>query len=181
MSLNGVDTKFLDDNIKKVPDFPHKGILFYDVTSIFTNPKSFKYCIDVLADLYKSKKIDCIAGLESRGFLLSAPLAYKLDLPNVLIRKAGKLPRETVKASYTLEYGSATIEVHKEDFAGYKNVLLMDDLIATGGTLEAAIKLANECGSKVQHVAGVIGLPFLNYQEKLNGVEVTTLIDYHSE
>lgn len=171
----------LDNFIRKVKDFPKPGILFYDVTSIFTQPEAFNWIIDKAFDLYKDKNIDMLLAVESRGFIFASPLAYKMKLPLVLARKAGKLPGETIKESYSLEYGTATLEVHKEDIPQGKNVLIIDDLIATGGTLKACANLVEKLGSKVIGFFGVIGLPFLNYEKILKGYEIKTLINYHSE
>lgn len=176
-----IDLEILDKSIRRVPDFPKPGIMFYDVTSIFTNPPVFKYCIDKMLELCKEKNIDGIAGIESRGFLFAAPLAEKLGLPLVLIRKKGKLPGKTYSCKYSLEYGTAEIEVHKEDIIAGKNYLVVDDLIATGGTLSAAKNLIQQGGAKVTDILGVIGLPFLNYEKNLAPLNITTLINYDSE
>ena len=158
-----IDLEILDKSIRRVPDFPKPGIMFYDVTSIFTNPPVFKYCIDKMLELCKEKNIDGIAGIESRGFLFAAPLAEKLG------------------CKYSLEYGTAEIEVHKEDIKKKKNYLVVDDLIATGGTLSAAKNLIEQGGAKVTDILGVIGLPFLNYEKNLAPLNITTLINYDSE
>ncbi|MDC7222619.1 MAG: adenine phosphoribosyltransferase [Spirochaetales bacterium] len=171
----------LDKVIRKVPDFPAKGILFYDITSVIGNPKAFTYCIDRMVELYKDKKIDAVAGVESRGFIFAAPFAEKMGIPLILIRKAGKLPGTTLKAAYSLEYGKAEIEVHQADVPENGNILLIDDLLATGGTLEASARILRDGGARVENIFGVIGLPFLGFREKLKGIEVTTLIDYDSE
>jgi len=171
----------LDNFIRKVKDFPKPGILFYDITSIFIYPEVFNWIIDKAFEMYKDKKIDLILAVESRGFVFASPLAYKMKLPLVLVRKAGKLPGETIKETYSLEYGSATLEVHKSDIPKDKNVLIIDDLIATGGTLKACANLVEKLGSKVYGFFGVIGLPFLNYEELLSGYDIKTLINYHSE
>lgn len=175
------ELEILDKSIRRVPDFPKPGIMFYDVTSIFTNPPVFKYCIDKMVEFCKEKNIDGIAGIESRGFLFAAPLAEKLGIPLVLIRKKGKLPGKTYNCKYSLEYGTAEIEVHKEDILFGKNYLIIDDLIATGGTLSAAKNLIEQGGAKVTDILGVIGLPFLNYEKILAPTKVTTLINYDSE
>ncbi|MBN2627155.1 MAG: adenine phosphoribosyltransferase [Spirochaetales bacterium] len=171
----------LDKVIRKVPDFPAKGILFYDITSVIGDPKAFSYCIDKMVELYGSKKIDAVAGVESRGFIFAAPFAEKMGIPLILVRKAGKLPGTTLKAAYNLEYGKAEVEVHVSDVPKGGNVLLIDDLLATGGTLEASTRLLTEGGARVENIFGVIGLPFLGYKEKLKGIDVTTLINYDSE
>jgi adenine phosphoribosyltransferase len=156
--------QMLDKNIRRIPDFPKPGILFYDITSVLVNPEAFKYVIDQMVELYKNKKIDAVAGVESRGFIFAAPFAEKLGIHLILIRKKGKLPGDTYECSYSLEYGTATVEVHKEDIKKGQNILVVDDLIATGGTLAAAKNLIEQGGAEVTDFFGVIGLPFLNYQ-----------------
>lgn len=171
----------LDKAIRRVPDFPKPGVLFYDITSVLTNPEAFKYCIDKMVELYKDAKIDAIAAVESRGFIFAGPLAEKLGIPLVLIRKKGKLPGDTYECSYALEYGTATVEVHKADVSkGFKYVVI-DDLIATGGTLAAAKNLIEQGGGEVTDFFGVIGLPFLNYEKVLAPCRVSTLINYDGE
>jgi len=171
----------LDDYIRKVPDFPKKGILFYDITSVLVVPKAFKYCIDKMTEIYSGKKIDAVAAIEARGFLFAAPFAYRMDIPIIPIRKKGKLPGVTLAKKYDLEYAQAEIEVHVADVPKGKRVLLTDDLIATGGTLNAARSLLIEGGAEVPEIFGIVGLPFLNYQKILAPTPVTTLIDYQSE
>ncbi len=176
-----MSVEMLDKNIRRIPDFPKPGILFYDITSVLVNPEAFKYVIDQMVSIYKDKKIDAVAGVESRGFIFAAPFAEKLGIPLVLIRKKGKLPGDTYECSYSLEYGSATVEVHKADIKKGQNILVVDDLIATGGTLAAAKNLIEQGGAEVTDFFGVIGLPFLNYQKVLENCNVTTLINYDSE
>jgi adenine phosphoribosyltransferase len=171
----------LDKVIRKVPDFPKKGILFYDITSIFLHPDAFKWIIDKAEGIYKDKKIDFILAVESRGFIFSSALAMRLGIPFVLARKAGKLPGKTIRQSYALEYGEAILEVHSDDIPAGKNVLIIDDLIATGGTLKACAEIIEKMGSKVTGVFGVIGLPFLNYEKVIGKYNVQTLINYQSE
>ena len=171
----------LDDFIRKVPDFPKKGILFYDITSILTTPKAFNYCIDYMIETYKDMNISTVAAIEARGFLFAAPFALRMDIPLVLIRKKGKLPGKTLSKKYSLEYGEAEIEIQSDDIPVNKNVLLMDELIATGGTLAAAREIITECGGIVPEIFGVVGLPFLNYEKVLSPTPVRTLIQYHSE
>ena len=171
----------LDDYIRKVPDFPKKGVLFYDITGILACPESFLFCIDAMVDLYKSKKIDAVAAIEARGFLFAAPFACCMKIPLIPIRKKGKLPGVTLSKKYSLEYAEAEIEVHKADIPVGKNVLLMDDLIATGGTLNAARDLLNEGCANVPEIFGILGLPFLNYGKVLAPTPVTTLINYNHE
>lgn len=171
----------LDDYIRKVPDFPKKGILFYDITSILSSPVAFKYCIDKMVEIYKDKNIDAVAAIEARGFLFAAPYAAAAGIPIIPIRKKGKLPGVTLAKKYDLEYAQAEIEVHSADVPRGKRILLTDDLIATGGTLNAARSLLVEGGAEVPAIFGVVGLPFLNYQKFLDPTPVTTLIEYHSE
>jgi adenine phosphoribosyltransferase len=171
----------LDDYIRKVPDFPKKGILFYDITSILINPEAFNYCIDSMIDIYRDKKIDAVAAIEARGFLFAAPYAAKAKIPLILIRKKGKLPGKTLAKRYALEYGEAEIEIHPGDVSQGSRVLLLDDLIATGGTLKAARELIAACGAEVPEIFGVLGLPFLNYEKVLAPTSIRTLITYHGE
>ena len=172
------DLESLDKSIRRVPDFPKPGILFYDITSVFVNPEAFKYCIDKMVEIYKDSEIEAIAGVDSRGFLFAAPLAEKLGIPMVLIRKKGKLPGDTYSCKYALEYGTAEVEVHKADVEKGKKYLVVDDLIATGGTLVAARNLIEQGGGKVTDFFGVIGLPELNYEKVLAPSKITTLINY---
>ncbi|MDR1251345.1 MAG: adenine phosphoribosyltransferase [Treponema sp.] len=171
----------LDDYIRKIPDFPKKGILFYDITSILTAPEAFNYCIEAMVDIYKAKNIDAVAAIEARGFVFAAPFAVRMGIPLLLIRKAGKLPGITLKKKYDLEYAQAEIEIHKEDVPAGKRVLLLDDLIATGGTLNAARSLIQAGGAEVPDIFGVVGLPVLNYEKILAPTPVRTLVNYHSE
>jgi adenine phosphoribosyltransferase len=171
----------LDRYIRKIPDFPKKGVLFYDITSVLGQPEAFRYCVKTMADRYRNSGIDAVAAIEARGFLFAAPFADHLGIPLVLIRKKGKLPGETRSKKYALEYGEAEIEVHTADIKPGMKVLLTDDLIATGGTLRAARELITECGATVPEIFGVIGLPFLNYEKALTPTPVHTLIQYHGE
>jgi len=171
----------LDDYIRKVPDFPKKGILYYDITSVLASPEAFKFCIDKMAEIYKDKNIDAVAAIEARGFLFASPFASVCGIPLIPIRKKGKLPGVTLSKKYDLEYAQAEIEVHAADIPKGKRILLTDDLIATGGTLNAARALITEGGAYVPEIFGVVGLPFLNYRKLLEPTPVTTLIDYYSE
>ncbi|MBQ7612058.1 MAG: adenine phosphoribosyltransferase [Spirochaetaceae bacterium] len=173
--MSGFD---LDKAIRRVPDFPKPGILFYDITSIFTQPEAFSFCIEAMCERYKGMNIDAIAGVESRGFLFAAPLAERLHLPLLLIRKKGKLPGEKYTCSYSLEYGTATIEAHKADIHQGKRYLVVDDLIATGGTLRAAQSLIEQGGGTVSEFFAIIGLSEFPYAKGLSPIPVTTLIQY---
>jgi adenine phosphoribosyltransferase len=171
----------LDDAIRKVPDFPKKGILFYDITSILTNPDAFRFCVDSMVRIYKNEGLDAVAAIESRGFLFAAPLCDRLSLPLVLVRKKGKLPGKTRAKKYELEYGEAEIEMHEADIPASGRVLIVDDLIATGGTVKAAADILVEGGAVPAGVFAVVGLPFLHYETFLEGLPVRTLIEYFGE
>lgn len=171
----------LDKAIRKVPDFPKPGILFYDVTSIFASPEAFQFVLDEMDKAYKDKEIDGVIAIESRGFLLGAPFALKRSIPLVLARKSGKLPGDTVQQAYSLEYGEETLEIHTDDLTPGKKWLIIDDLIATGGTLEAVAIMVERQGAEVAGIFSIIGLPFLNYMEKIEKYNPKTLIDYHGE
>ena len=171
----------LDDYFRKVPDFPKKGILFYDITSILAQPVAFQYCVDCMEEIYKDRGIDAVAAIEARGFLFAAPFAIRMGIPLIPIRKKGKLPGITLSKKYDLEYAQAEIEVHRSDVPAGKRILLIDDLIATGGTLSAARALLNAGGAEVPEIFGVVGLTFLNYEKALTPTPVTTLIQYQGE
>jgi adenine phosphoribosyltransferase len=171
----------LDAAIRKIKDFPKPGILFYDITSVLTNPQAFAFCLERMEQIYGNERLDAVAAIESRGFLFAAPFALRRKLPLILIRKKGKLPGETYREEFTLEYGTDIIEAHKADIKAGSKVLLVDDLIATGGTLKAAGALLGRGGASVAGVFAVIGLPFLKYDRVLSGMRVETLIEYHGE
>jgi adenine phosphoribosyltransferase len=171
----------LDEAIRKVPDFPKKGILFYDVTSVIANPQAFRYCIDSMLHLYKGERLDAVAAIEARGFIFAAPFCERLGLPLLLARKKGKLPGKTISASYALEYGEAEIEMHVDDIPRGGKVLVVDDLIATGGTIKATAELLRSGGAEPVGAFAVIGLPFLDYASTLAGLEVHTLVEYFGE
>jgi adenine phosphoribosyltransferase len=171
----------LEKAIRKVKDFPKPGILFYDITSIFTNPKAYRYVVKKMNELYPAGTVDGVIAIESRGFLLGGPFALKHKIPLVLARKKGKLPGKTVEQSYALEYGEATLQIHVEDLTPDKRWLIIDDLIATGGTLDAVAKMIERQGGIVAGIFSIIGLPFLNYKEKVGKYNPITLVDYHGE
>jgi len=173
--------KVIDNAIRKVKDFPKKGVLFYDITGLLVNPDAFNYCIKKMIELYGGKEINRIAAVEARGFLFATPLAYHLGIPIALVRKKNKLPGETIKKNYSLEYGEDSIEIHKSDVLPGEKVLVVDDLIATGGTLCAACEMIESVGAKVEEIFAVIGLPFLNYGKILSKYKIKTLVEYDEE
>lgn len=168
---------YLKKIIRDVPDFPKPGIIFKDITPILTDSDAFRKVIDAFVDRYSGKKIDAVAGVESRGFIFGAPLAYKLGTSCVLIRKKGKLPYETVEMNYDLEYGSATIEMHVDSVKPGDNVLLIDDLLATGGTAAASCELLKKQGANVIECAFVVELAFLNGRAKID-TDIYSLVSY---
>lgn len=170
--------KKLEDYVTSIPDFPKKGILFRDVTTIIQDKDGFKLAIDGLTDSIKDLDFDVIAGSESRGFIFGTPVAYNLNKGFVLFRKPGKLPREVVSADYELEYGTASLEVHKDAIKPGDRVVLVDDLIATGGTVEAMVKLVEELGGTVVKIIFVMELKGLKGRERLSKYDVESLIQY---
>lgn len=171
----------LKTTIRDVPDFPKKGIVFKDITTLLKSPEALSYAAEELYKLAKNKKITKVAGIESRGFILGGILAQKLNTGFVPIRKPGKLPAEVISESYSLEYGTDSIEIHKDAIEPNDIVLLHDDLLATGGTMEAAVKLIEKLGGKVVQISFLIELNFLNGREKLKNFDVHSLIKYTSE
>lgn len=168
----------LQTRVRDVPDFPIPGILFRDITPILQEPASFQACIDLFAEHFQGQRIDVFAGIESRGFLFAAPIALALKASFVPVRKAGKLPAAKLQRTYDLEYGSATIELHRDAVQPGQRVALVDDLLATGGTAEAACHLLEEAGGIVVDVAFLIELDFLKGRERLQGRKVTSFIHY---
>ena len=167
----------LKKNLREIPDFPKPGILFYDVTTLFKNPECLQSIIDKLYEMYKDKGITKVVGIESRGFILGGALAARLGAGFVMARKPGKLPAETIEETYAKEYGTDTIQIHKDAIDENDVVLLHDDLLATGGTMAAAYRLVKKCGAKNIFVNFVIELKGLNGRNAFtNDVEVTTLL-----
>ena len=164
--------------IRSIPDFPKQGIIFRDITSVLQDADGLQLAIDSMQDCLKDTDVDVIVGTESRGFIFGVPIAYNLHKPFVPIRKKGKLPRETVSVSYDLEYGSAEIEMHKDSIKPGQKVVIVDDLIATGGTIEAAIKLVEQLGGEVVKVVFLMELAGLKGRERLNGYDVASVICY---
>lgn len=170
--------KKLEDYVLSIPDFPEKGIIFRDVTSVLQDADGLRLAVDTMQDKVKDLDYDVVAGPESRGFIFGMPIAYNNRKPFVLIRKAGKLPRETVSVSYDLEYGKATIEMHKDSIRPGQKVLIVDDLIATGGTTQAMIQLIEQLGGEVAGIVVLIELAGLNGREKLKGYRLESAICY---
>lgn len=164
--------------IRDVPDFPKPGIVFKDITPILQNGEVFKKVVDHLVERYRNREIDRIVGIESRGFIFGAPLAYALNKGLVLVRKNGKLPWKTVRWDYELEYGTDTIEMHSDSIQPGEKVLIVDDLLATGGTALATSQLVEKMGGKVAECAFVVELEFLNGRKKLEGKEIFSLVKF---
>lgn len=164
--------------IREVPDFPKKGILFYDITTLLRDKLGFARLIDALAENYIGKEIDLVLGMEARGFIFGPALAYRLNAGFVPVRKPGKLPAETLKISYELEYGSNTLEVHKDAVKEGQRILIVDDLLATGGTAVATADLAGRLGAQIVGLAFVVELDFLKGRDRLAKYEVFSLLHY---
>ena len=166
--------------IREVPDFPKKGILFYDITTLLKDKAGFRKIIDALTDQIRPMRPDCVLGIEARGFIFAPALAYNLGAGFIPVRKPKKLPAETERISYELEYGMDTLEIHKDAIGEGHNVLIVDDLLATGGTAKAVVDLVTGLGGKVAGLLFVVELDFLNGRRKFNGYNVNSLIRYDS-
>jgi adenine phosphoribosyltransferase len=167
--------------IRSVPDFPKKGIVFRDITTLLKDPAAFRTVVDLFYDQYKDSRIDKIVSVESRGFIFAGPLAYKLKAGFVPIRKPGKLPAETVRQEYTLEYGTDAVEVHRDAITKGERVLIHDDLLATGGTTAAASELVTRLGGEIVGLSFLIELAFLNGRKRLGKHAVYSILTYDSE
>lgn len=170
----------IKSSIKSIPNYPKEGIIFRDITTLLEVPAAFKATVDLIVEQYRDKGITKVLGTESRGFIFGAPVALALGLPFELVRKPKKLPRETISQSYQLEYGQDTLEIHVDAISEGDNVLIIDDLLATGGTVEATVKLVQRLGGVVKHAAFVINLPELSGEKRLNnlGVDCYTLVNF---
>jgi adenine phosphoribosyltransferase len=168
----------LSDLIRNIPDFPIPGIQFKDITTLLRDGPAFRQVIDTLAERYTNRGIGAVVGIESRGFIFSAPLAYRLGVGLVPVRKSGKLPAATYQTEYDLEYGSNKLEIHQDSFEPGTRVVVIDDLLATGGTVAAACKLVEQAGGIVEEAAFMIELEFLHGREKLEGYSVYSLVQY---
>ena len=173
--------KALKDYVTTIPDFPQKGIMFRDITSVIDDADGLQLAIDSMQDLVKELDFDVVVGAESRGFVFGTPIAYNMHKPMVLIRKKGKLPRETVEVSYDLEYGQATLEMHKDSIKPGQKVLIVDDLMATGGTAKAMVDLCEKLGGQVVGVLVLMELAGLNGRSVLEPVPVFSAISYEGK
>jgi len=170
--------KKLKSKIRDIPDFPVKGVLFRDITTLLKDIDAFNESIERMAEIIKEKKVDKIIGIEARGFIFAAPIAYKLKVPLNLIRKPGKLPAETVSESYKLEYGENTVEIHKDAITKGDKVVICDDLLATGGTAKASTQLVKRLGGEVVSILFLIELTDLKGRDKLKDYPVDTILKY---
>ena len=168
----------LKELIRDVPDFPVKGIIFKDITPLLLNPEAFRFAVEKMTEPFKQEKVDKVMAVESRGFIFGAPMALELNTGLVLVRKKGRLPWKTLSYSYSLEYGEETMEVHEDAIKEGEKVLVVDDLLATGGTARAMIELAKKLGGEVIGVSFLIELSFLNGREKLKDYPVYSIIKY---
>lgn len=179
-AIKPVEEKDLKALIREIPDFPKPGILFYDITTLLKDPVGLRSTLDSMTAIYKDKNIDLVLGIEARGFIFAPSLAYNLDAGFVPVRKPKKLPAEVESYSYSLEYGTDTLEIHKDAIKPGQNVLIADDLLATGGTAQAVVKLVEKLGGKVVGLTFAIELEFLNGRDKLAGYDVSSLLKYQS-
>ena len=173
----------IEDYIRTIPDFPHEGIMFRDVTTLFNDARGFRMAVDMLLHPFAGMPIDRVAGLEARGFILGGAVAHQLGIGFIPIRKAGKLPHDRIAQDYALEYGSATVEIHTDSIQPGETVLIVDDLLATGGTAEAGIILVERLGGKIAGCAFVVDLPDLGGRKRLEamGVDVHTLCAFEGD
>ncbi len=168
----------LRSKIREIPDFPKPGILFYDITTMLKDAAAYKASIDLMLAPYAGEQIDLVVGMESRGFIFSAPMAYQIDAGLVPVRKLGKLPAETISVEYALEYGSNTLEIHRDAVQPGQKVLIVDDLLATGGTVKGTIELVERLKGDVVGLAFLVELEFLKGRDRLEGRRVTSVIQY---
>jgi adenine phosphoribosyltransferase len=168
----------LKDKLRVIPGWPKKGVNFIDITPVLSDAQAFRYVVDILTRYFSRKRIDVVVGIEARGFLLGAPVAYKLGVGFVPARKKGKLPFKKLSMEYSLEYGTEYIEMHRDSIKKGERVAIIDDLLATGGTAEATLKLVQRLGGIVAGLAFLVELDFLNGRNKLNGYELLTLVHY---
>jgi len=176
-----MNNSLLEKSIRNIPDFPKPGILFRDVTTLIQNKEAFKKAVDLLAKKYKGKGFDKVVGVEARGFIFGAAIAIKIGAGFVPVRKKGKLPHKTISATYELEYGTDTLEIHKDAITQGEKVLIIDDLLATGGTVKAVTQLVNQLGGKIAGIGFVIELVDLHGKDKLKDYPLYSLIKFQGE
>jgi adenine phosphoribosyltransferase len=164
--------------IREIPDFPKPGILFYDITTLLKDPAAYRAAIDAMLAPYAGRRVDVVVGMESRGFIFSAPMAYQLEAGLAPVRKLGKLPAETISVEYALEYGTNTLEIHRDAIAPGQKVLVVDDLLATGGTVRGTVDLVQRLQGEIVGLAFLVELTFLKGRERLEGQTVTSVIQY---
>ena len=168
----------LKQHIRAIPDFPKPGILFYDITTLLKDPAAYREAIELMLAPYRDQRVDLVVGMESRGFIFSSPMAYELGTGLVPVRKLGKLPADTLTVEYALEYGSNTLEIHRDAIEPGQRVLIVDDLLATGGTVRGTIELVERLKGVVVGLAFLVELEFLNGRERLEGRKVTSVVQY---
>ncbi len=176
--MNSKFTEDLKNYIRDIVDFPKKGIIFKDITPLLKNPKTLNLTVELFCEHFKNKKIDKVVSMEARGFIFGSIVAYKLGCGFIPVRKKGKLPYKTVSIEYKLEYGKDILEIHKDAIEKDDNVLIVDDVLATGGTAEAVAKLVEKCGGKVVCLGFLIELTYLNPKQKLKSYNIVSLIKY---
>ncbi len=164
--------------IREIPDFPKPGILFYDITTLLKDAQAYREAIDLMTELYRDAEVDIVVGMESRGFIFSGPIAYKLNAGLVPVRKLGKLPSETMSVEYALEYGSNTLEIHKDAIKPGQKILIVDDLLATGGTVRGTIELVERLEGQIVGLNFLVELVFLKGRDRLTGYKTTSIIQY---
>ncbi|MDQ2727662.1 MAG: adenine phosphoribosyltransferase [Actinomycetota bacterium] len=176
--MTGTDAGWLADRIRDVPDFPKPGVVYKDITPLLADPKGLEHCVAALAEPFAARRVDKVVGIEARGFILAAPVAMRLGAGFVPVRKAGKLPWKVRSDTYDLEYGTDTLEIHRDALSAGERVLVVDDVLATGGTASAGVRLVKALGATTVGFGCVIELAFLAGRAKLEGVEAVSLITY---
>ncbi len=171
----------LKKSVRSIPDWPIKGVIFRDLTTLMKNPQAFKESCDILVNRYRNRQLDKVVGIDARGFVFGAVLAYQLGVGFVPVRKKGKLPAETVEESYSLEYGAGTLEIHKDAIEKGDRVVIIDDLIATGGTAGATVNLVRSLGAEILECAFLIELPDLKGRERISGCEIFAMMEFEGE
>ena len=171
----------LKDSIRSIPDWPIEGVIFRDLTTLMQDPEAYRNACDVFYDRYKNLNIDKVVGIDARGFVFGAVLAYQLNVGFIPVRKKGKLPYKTVSEEYTLEYGKNTVEMHEDSISQGEKVVIIDDLIATGGTIEAAVKLVKKLGGDILECGFIVELPELKGRDKIKDQNIFTICEFEGE